>query len=145
MNGQSVCSTFDNKTRNFDEMVILFAMILSLHERFFYGLSNKYKSLTPEAPHGGVGEPLEANSASMCSDTVCVLPKHNVCSPTRCVRREGFGPLLALWQCPASESVVVVLVPHSNTRKQFSLRSLEIHQVFFFKRSSKRFFAVCCC
>ena len=94
---------------------------------FFYSLSNKYEYLTPEAPHG---VPVEANSASMCSDTVCVLLKHNVCSPTRCVRREGFGPLLALWQCPASESVVVVLVPHSNTRKQFSLRSLEIHQVF---------------
>ena len=75
----------------------------------------------------------------MCSDTVCVLLKHNVCSPTRCVRREGFGPLLALWQCPASESVVVVLVPHSNTRKQFSLRSLEIHQVFSLSTVQKDF------
>ena len=33
MSVQSVCSTNDNKTENFDEMVILFAMILSLHER----------------------------------------------------------------------------------------------------------------
>ena len=77
MSVQSVCSTNDNKTGNFDEMVILFAMILSLHERFFMVCQININILPQRPPMVIPQKP----TLPLCVPIQCVFSSNTTCVP----------------------------------------------------------------
>ena len=108
MSVQSVCSTNDNKTVNFDEMVILFAMILSLHERLFMVCQIDINLLPQRPPMAESVNPWKP-TLPLCVPIQCVFSSNTTCVPPHDVfggrgldlywHSGNARPLKAWWWC----------------------------------------------
>ena len=108
MSVQSVCSTNDNKTGSFDDMVILFAMIMSSYERLLMVCQININLLPQRPPMAESVNPWKP-TLPLCVPIQCVFSSNTTCVPPHDVfggrgldlywHSGNARPLKAWWWC----------------------------------------------